>query len=178
MNPELEKKLIQKYPGLFRDVTKSPQETCMCWGIETGDGWFDIIDNLCGFIENLQKTRYYFLTTKDKKYINFHCSDVVFTQIKEKYGTLRVYWHFKYTNYDELSSQLNNPKDIDKHISQYSDTIDSAIDFSEYLSSKTCEVTGKLGKLYSKGWCVTLCKEEAIKRFGFDPDEEEKPEQS
>jgi hypothetical protein len=33
-------------------------------------------------------------------------------------------------------------------------------------------VTGRPGKLYSKGWSVPLCKEEAIKRFGFDPDDE------
>ena len=51
--------------------------------------------------------------------------------------------------------------------------VENAIDFCEYLSSKTCEVTGKAGKLYSKGWCVTLCKEEAIKRFGFDPDDDD-----
>jgi hypothetical protein len=172
MSPELEHKLIKKYPKLFRDVTKSPKETLMCFGCEHGDGWFDILDNLCGFIENLQKTRSYFLTTKDEKYIDFHCPDVVFTQIKEKYGTLRVYWHFKYTNYDKIISRLKNEKDLDEHISRYSDTIDSAIDFSEYLSSKTCEITGKPGKLYSDGWCITLCKEEAIKRFGFDPDEE------
>jgi hypothetical protein len=172
MSPELEHKLIKKYPKLFRDVTKSPKETLMCFGCEHGDGWFDILDNLCGFIENLQKTRSYFLTTKDGKYINFHCPDVVFTQIKEKYGTLRVYWHFKYTDYKEIVSKLKKQKDLDKYISQYSDTIDSAIDFSEYLSSKTCEITGKPGKLYSNGWCITLCKEEAIKRFGFDPDEE------
>jgi hypothetical protein len=173
MKAELEHKLIKKYPKLFRDVDKSPKESLMCFGCEHDDGWFDIIDNLCGFIENLQKTRSYFLTTKDEKYVDFHCPDVVFTQIKEKFGTLRVYWHFKYTNYDELASQLKDAKDIDKYISKYSDTIDNAIDFCEYLSSKTCEVTGKTGKLYSNGWCITLCKEEAIKRFGFDPDEEE-----
>ena len=55
--------------------------------------------------------------------------------------------------------------------------VENAIEFSEYLSSITCEKTGKPGKLYSDGWCVTLCKEEAIKRFGFDPDLQD-PEES
>ena len=174
MSPELEHKLIEKYPKLFKNVNKSPKETLICFGCECGDGWYDILDNLCGFITNIQKSRTYFLMKKDDKCIDFRCPDVVFDQIKEKYGTLRVYWHFDTSelNYEELASQLKDTESLDSYISKYSDTIDNAIDFCEYLSSKTCEMTGKPGKLYSNGWCVTLCKEEAIKRFGFDPDEE------
>jgi hypothetical protein len=176
MSPELERKLIEKYPKLFKDVNKSPKETLICFGCECNDGWFDILDNLCGFITNLQKSRSYFLTKKDGEFISFHCPDVTFVQIKEKYGTLRVYWHFSDWDYTELSSQIKDSEELDKHISRYTDVIESAIDFCEYLSSKTCEVTGKPGKLYSDGWCVTLCKEEAIKRFGFDPDEDDSKE--
>ena len=179
MTTELEKQLIEKYPGLFRDVNKSPRETLICFGCEHGDGWYDIIDNLCGYIIRLQNNVSYYLGLKeeakdDKSFDGcFHCPDVVFTQIKEKYGTLRIYWHFKeIENYEELKSKLKNPDDLDEYIKRFDQMVENAIDFCEYLSSKTCEVTGKPGKLYSKGWCVTLCKEEAIKRFGFDPDEE------
>ena len=177
MSPELEHKLIKRYPGLFRNVNKSPKETLICFGAECGDGWFDILDNLCGFIIHIQKCHSYFLTKRDGKCIDFHCPDVVFDQIKEKYGTLRVYWHFSDLNYEELASQLKDTESLDTYINRYSEMIESVISFCEYLSSKTCEVTGKPGKLYSKGWCVTLCKEEAIKRFGFDPDEEDNNEE-
>jgi hypothetical protein len=182
MSPELEHKLIEKYPDLFQDVNKSPKETLMCFGCEHGDGWYDILDNLCGYITHLQKNVSYFLGLRkdiqDGKFnVEFCCPKVVFMQIKEKYGTLRVYWRFEeIENYDEIVSRLENPDELEEHITKYSNTIDSVVDFCEYLSSKTCEVTGKPGKLYSKGWCVTLCKEEAIKRFGFDPDEEEQEE--
>ncbi len=172
MKAELENKLIEKYPDLFRDRHKSPKETLICFGCECGDGWFDILDNLCGYIVNVQRCRSYYLATKDGKDIDFHCPDVVFDQIKEKYGTLRVYWHFDSSSYQEIAPKVKDVEDLTKYVSKYSDTIENAIDFCEYLSSKTCEVTGKPGKLYSKGWCVTLCKEEAIKRFGFDPEEE------
>lgn len=181
MTLELEHKLIEKYPKLFRDVNRSPKESLMCFGCEHGDGWFDILDNLCGYLTNLQKNRAFYLGFKqevvdsdDKSFDTcFKCPDIVFTQIKEKYGTLRVYWNFKeIENYEELKSKLVKPEHLDEYIGKYSDLVDSAVDFCEYLSSKTCEVTGKPGKLYSDGWCVTLCKEEAIKRFGFDPDEE------
>jgi hypothetical protein len=177
MTLELEKQLIEKYPKLFKNINKSPKETLICFGAECGDGWFDILDNLCGFITNLQKNRSYFIKKNDGEYVNFYCPDVVFDQIKEKYGTLRVYWHFGELNYAELGFEVKDTDELYKNISRYSDTIESAIDFCEYLSSKTCEVTGKPGKLYSRGWCVTLCKEEAIKRYGFDPDEDEDNEE-
>jgi len=172
MKEELELKLIEKYPKLFGNVNRSPKESLMCFGCEHGDGWFDILDNLCGFITNLQESRSYFLPKKNGEYIDFHCPDVTFVQIKEKYGTLRVYWRFAEWDYEELASQIKDSEVLDKHINSYFDTIENAIDFCDYLSSKTCEVTGRPGKLYSKGWSVTLCKEEAIKRFGFDPDDE------
>lgn len=183
MSPELEHKLIEKYPKLFGDVNKSPMKSLMCFGCECGDGWYDILDNLCGYLTNLQESRAFYLGFKqevidsnDKSFdACFKCPDIVFMQIKEKYGTLRVYWNFKeIENYEELRSKLVKPEHLDEYIGKYSDLVDSAVDFCEYLSSKTCEVTGKPGKLYSEGWCVTLCKEEAIKRFGFDPDEENK----
>lgn len=185
MSPELEHKLIEKYPGLFRDVNKSPRETLICFGAECGDGWFEILDNLCGYLTNLQESRSYYLGLKedakdddDKGFDgSFHCPDVVFSQVKQKYGTLRVYWNFaEIENYEQIKSKLKNPEQLDEYINKYCDMVENAIDFCEYLSSKTCEITGKPGKLYTKGWCVTLCKEEAIKRFGFDPDEVEDEE--
>lgn len=175
MSPELEQKLIEKYPDLFQDVNRSPRESLMCFGCEHGDGWYDIIDNLCGYITHLQKNVLYFLGLRkdiqDGKFnVEFRCPKVVFMQIKEKYGTLRVYWKFgEIENYEEIKSRLEDPDELEKHIKRYSSSIDSVVDFCEYLSSKTCEMTGKPGKLYSRGWCVTLCEEEAIKRFGFDP---------
>tara|TARA_R110000868_G_scaffold103681_16_gene285387 strand:+ start:153 stop:707 length:555 start_codon:yes stop_codon:yes gene_type:complete len=184
MKEELEKQLIEKYPGLFGDVNKSPKESLMCFGCEHGDGWYDIIDNLCGYITHLQKNVSYYLSPKEEVKDDtsfdglFHCPNVVFSQIKEKYGTLRVYWNFReIENYDEIKSKLKNPDDLDEYIKRYDNMVENAIDFCEYLSSQTCEVTGKPGKLYSKGWCVTLCKEEAIKRFGFEPDEEDDNEE-
>jgi hypothetical protein len=184
MSPELEHKLIEKYPDFFRDVTKSPQETCMCWGIDTGDGWYNIVDNLCGFLKDLRENRHYYLKLKDEfrndenhGSIDFSCPEVVFDQVKSKYATLRVYWHFAgIENYEDIKSKLEDPEELDRKIDTCMNIVDTAIDFSEHLSSKTCEVTGKPGKLYSKGWCVTLCKEEAIKRFGFDPDEDDTEE--
>ena len=55
--------LIDKYPKLLGSLT---------FGIECGDGWFDLIDRLCKDIMRIDPT-------------------TVATQVKEKFGTLRFY---------------------------------------------------------------------------------------
>ena len=67
MSPELQKKLLDKYPRLFASK--------QFWGFECGDGWYNIIDNLCGSIDS---------------YRNQDC-DVLVDQVKEKFGQLRFY---------------------------------------------------------------------------------------
>ena len=47
MRVELQNELFEKYPKIFRQKDLPKQQTCMCWGIDTGDGWFNIIDMLC-----------------------------------------------------------------------------------------------------------------------------------
>ena len=52
MNKKNTKYLYDTYPEIFQDKDKSAQETCMCWGFECGDGWFQIIDTLCSAIQS------------------------------------------------------------------------------------------------------------------------------
>lgn len=52
MKTELDSELCRKYFKLFRDRNASMQETCMCWGFECGDGWYNILDALCGNIQH------------------------------------------------------------------------------------------------------------------------------
>ena len=50
MKQELDKLLCEKYPKMMVNRNKNMQETCMCWGFECGDGWFNILDQLMGNI--------------------------------------------------------------------------------------------------------------------------------
>ena len=56
MNAELDKKLCEKYPKIFRDRNASMMESCMHWGIEVGDGWYDIIDSMCEAMSSTYST--------------------------------------------------------------------------------------------------------------------------
>ena len=115
MSPDLDKKLCEKYPKIFRDRQASKAKTAMCWGFECGDGWFNIIDALCAEL-------------KDR--------NVVATQVKEKFGSLRFY----YDGGDEECYCL--------------------ISLAERLSEVTCEVCGKPGEIDNNaGWLKCLCPE-------------------
>ncbi len=64
--------------------------------------------------------------------------DVTLTQVKEKFGTLRIYWMGE-----------------DEHFEGY-------VDFAAVLSAHICEVCGKPGELRNrKGWVKTVCDEHA-----------------
>lgn len=79
MRKELEDKLFNDFPKVLQrcdDMTKS----CMYWGIECGDGWYDILRDLC---EKLTKEIENTPNAEDACYTA--------SQVKEKYGTLRFY---------------------------------------------------------------------------------------
>lgn len=173
MKKEVEDALVSKYPSLFQNRCKTPQESLMCFGCECGDGWEAILDNLFGYFEHLRessskgvKIRTELTTAENGGYMELRCPLVILDQVKEKYGTLRVYWHFETGEIEAARSSVEREEDLDQALRRYSDTVENAIDFTEYLSSKTCEITGRPGTLYTHGWCVTLCDDEAVKRFG------------
>jgi hypothetical protein len=129
MNQLLQNKLYEKYPKLFENRYKTMQESCMYWGVSTGDGWFHIIDVLCNGILNHET---YIMNPKWPRY-NPNYIPVTFDQIKEKFGGLSVY----YSGGDEYVKGLVA---IAQHISYY-----------------TCEVCGDKGSTNKTGWISTLC---------------------
>jgi hypothetical protein len=121
MKEELQNILFEKYPKLFIQKDLDMQQTCMCWGIETGDGWFSLIDTLCETIQN---------------YIdNNHKAQVEFVQVKEKFGTLRIY---------DTGAE---------------DLIRGMLWFAGNMSATICDVCGKPGKLNDSGWLACRCEE-------------------
>ena len=67
MSPDLTQKLLDKYPKLFSNQH--------FWGFECGDGWYDILDHLCGAL----------LT------YTYGDEEIYVDQVKEKFGRLRFY---------------------------------------------------------------------------------------
>ena len=159
MKNELEKKLIDTYSSMFANYSKPPTQTCMCWGVSCDDGWYHILDHMCRELDNLQK----------KYDIN-----IIFDQIKEKFGTLRVYSHFnlgpRWTKDDETALLDGKPEIELIHFgwSHYGETvpaykgiqdrIDEIINMAEIFSHVTCEKCGMTGATAREGgWIHTYC---------------------
>ena len=83
MKQELDKLLCERYPKMMVNRNLPMQETCMCWGFECGDGWFNILDQLMGNIQH-------HIDWKNKK--EEVVAQVTLDQVKEKFGTLRFYY--------------------------------------------------------------------------------------
>tara|TARA_Y100000034_G_C6884403_1_gene405860 strand:+ start:175 stop:573 length:399 start_codon:yes stop_codon:yes gene_type:complete len=127
MKKELEDKLFEKYPKIFRQKDLPMNETCMCWGIECGDGWYNILDMLCKQIQwHIDKN-----LKEDELEGNVQ---VEATQVKEKFGGLRFYYHGG------------------------NDFINGLVWMAEGMSERTCERCGAPGKPDGTSWVTTLCE--------------------
>ncbi len=82
MSPELEAKIISKYPKMFPQPDGSKLAIDM-FGIETGDGWYTLLDTLCGDIQGI---------IDNSQNRENPIPQVVLLQVKEKFGTLRFYY--------------------------------------------------------------------------------------
>jgi len=141
MKRELDEQLCAKYPKIFKDRHGDMRETLMCWGFECGDGWFNIINQLCANIQHhidwCERQR----DLEVKKGIEGesgmprtpHVQQVVAVQVKEKFGTLRFY------------------------TSGGDEQIYGMIRMAESMSAVTCEECGAPGRTRGRGWIYTAC---------------------
>jgi hypothetical protein len=83
MKQELDEYLCKVYPKMMVNRNKPMQETCMCWGFECGDGWFQILNQLMGNIQHHIDWK-----NRTAEVV----PQVVLEQVKEKFGTLRFYY--------------------------------------------------------------------------------------
>jgi hypothetical protein len=76
MNKTLQNKLIKAFPKLYRETKLPMTKSCMGWGIDVGDGWFQLI---------------WGLSQKLEAHIKKSAPKSRAVQVKEKFGTLRFY---------------------------------------------------------------------------------------
>jgi hypothetical protein len=180
MDSILQEKLFAKYPKIFGEKDLPMTQTCMCWGIETDNGWYNILDRLCSniqwYIDSSVKSVEYntkhnamvtaakagdwtlfdeqfvggtytpaYLQMRKKEILTEPLrnativTQVVASQVKEKFGALRFYY--------------NGGDDV----------IDGMVGMAEAMSGCTCEACGNIGRVRSGGWMRTLCDEHAEK---------------
>lgn len=149
--------LKEKYPLLFPD-DEQQQLPIALFGIETNPGWDHIIRTMCHLMYRrytVAKRNYEYSykkaieegNTEEIQKYKERLEEAVkevprLEQVKEKFGTLRVY------------------------VDNFTPYVDGIIDMAEAMSEVTCEQCGKPGKTYTIGWHKTLCLDHARERYG------------
>lgn len=184
MSPELEKKLFDKYPKIFAQHKLPMSQTAMCWGIETSDGWYNIIDKLCGLIQGhvdwqrkmrANDIRYNRALrralTGDKNglihYYKFrgeitnHTLEAVEKDIKAEKSKLGSRIRLEKPKLSKVEAvQIKEKFGTLRFYTNTSDRyIDGLISMAESMSSITCETCGKPGHLRGGGWVYAACDE-------------------
>ena len=120
MREELDRKLVKKFPKIFKNRFADIRTTAMCWGFECGDGWYWLIEELCRSLQ---------WDTNHNRH-----PQVVASQVKEKFGTLRFYTEGE----DDRQSGM--------------------ISLAYNMSATICEECGSAGTLrQDRPWVKTLC---------------------
>jgi hypothetical protein len=147
MDQELQNKLYTEYPQFFSNKDKTPRESPMCFGIETGNGWYEILDSLCWKIKQHEDNKRWQKEWENKKNQEIKDSmgfsiqgtteeyfSVKFDQVKEKYGGLRVYF-----------------SGGDKYV-------EGLVGMAESISYSICEICGNKGEANKGGWISVRCE--------------------
>jgi hypothetical protein len=89
--------IMDKYPLLYADRNKPMQQTCMCWGLEVGEGWLPMIDELSAKLE--EEIKQYI---KENPGLDYYPRA---SQVKEKFGGLRFYMMTSTDKMEEIISE-------------------------------------------------------------------------
>jgi hypothetical protein len=127
--------LVTRYPTLF--IEESGGRISNPGWPEVGDGWRDLVETAIGRIASA-------ITAAPP-------GSVHITQIKEKFGSLRLYWH----GHADLTEVAHA-------------AIEEAVHLAEARSACTCETCGEPGRLFKRGGqlltaCDTHARGEAVK---------------
>jgi hypothetical protein len=174
VNEELDKKLVDSFPLLYGDRHAPMQSTCMCWGFDCGDGWFDIIWNLSSKIEPIieriiddnpalscsvcgcsKECHYACKTRSPGRCLSIH----IVPESKEKPpGNYRSCFCDEYRgSYPRASQVKQKYGGLRFYLTCGTNEINNLINEAEELACKTCEECGSPGEERGGGWINTLC---------------------
>jgi hypothetical protein len=189
MRQELDTLLCEKYPKMMVNRNKNMQETCMCWGFECGDGWYNILNQLMGNIQHhidwKDKQREYARTYNEMatqaKAGNFDLfeesmKDTVNLEYKEKRLAEIVAGDFRTVPDAIPQVTLDQVKEKFGTLRFYytggDDEISGMVRMAESMSGVTCEECGNPGERRGGGWIYTAC-DTHTKPEHLDSNEEE-----
>lgn len=153
MKEEFQEKIATKYPFMRRRPLKNPKvidDLYSAFGMEFGDGWYQLIDDMCKEITNA--------FAEEKQEVN-----IVVDQAKEKFGSLRFYYHFDDEPIDIHAFDIIGPDSIKSNRvmprdnSLYEKVAEIVLKYED-KSGTICEICGCNGETrIDMPWIRTLC---------------------
>lgn len=152
---EYDNMMCEKFPKIFAQRHLPMTETCMCWGFDVGPGWYELIHDLCVKLQTIERSS---------------GLEIQALQVKEKFGTLRFYFHVGLGEGIVLDEPV---------VKIWSDIVFDLVNNAESKSAYTCETCGEWAKVRDDyGWLRTLCSEhynEFLEKRQKDNKEEKMP---
>ena len=152
-NKQLEASLSENFPFMKRTTT-AESISYQQWGCECGDGWYQLICDLCAEISKAY-------SQADSK------PDIIVLQVKQKFARLRFYYTFEGVPAGVIIDFLGSgtlrtdPDDDDApdDVKALHAKIKSIVRRYEEKSGTVCELCGAAGALrkLENGWLKTLC---------------------
>jgi len=154
LKDELELKLAEEFPFMRQNADEQRKDDGSisqlhdAFGLDVSDGWYEVIRGLCRDIT----------TAYEKAGLPV---DIVIDEVKEKFGTLRFYYHL-----GEHNPVINAVDSIDDGssigampgVSDLQKEIEEIVDKWEEESGNVCEKCGSAGELRDDlSWVLTLC---------------------
>jgi len=175
MKQELDKLLCEKYPKMMVNRDKPMMETCMCWGFDCGDGWFNILDQLMGNIQHhidwkdkqRQSAIDYNEMAKAAKEGNFDLFEKANEYIQDKeYKQKRlaetIAGDFRTVPDSIPQVTLDQVKEkfgtLRFYYSGGDDEISGMVRMAESMSGVMCEECSAPAETHGPGWIRTICE--------------------
>lgn len=172
MKSELEKKLIEKYPIFFEYLKRNDEPIIpIQFGIECGNGWYWLLDNLMGDIQSYTKSNCERIRIKNKLIRNFNMFlSKVSNKLPHKFS--KHIWkinryinnNFKKETYNKFEPiKITQIKEKFGGLRFYYDGGDDMIGgmvwLAESMSLNICEQCGSTENVKQRGhnWIYTAC---------------------
>ena len=193
MKKEYDEYLCKVYPKMMVNRNKNMQETCMCWGFECGDGWFQILNQLMGNIQHhidwRERQREVVIKFNKIREAGQSGNAELFADLMAaEYGDKGLSADYVKERAEEFMTQPLQP--VPAEIPQVTldqvkekfgtlrfyytggdDYISGLVSMAESMSGVTCEECGKPGTQTSGGWIKTACVEHGGEDFDTPEDE-------
>ena len=176
MKPELDKTLCERYPKIFADRHADMTTTAMCWGFDCGDGWFNILDQLCSQIQHHIDWRQQQYARAESYNQALALAQAGFPAKLTEYFTYGMLPDASTLKNVEFEIKRNQPRKLPDLVQQVlasqvkekygmlrfyydggDERISGMVALAEAMSLVTCECCGSPGETRHDGWVRTLC---------------------